>query len=96
LLSEPVFPLDVNTGSSTAAENFPYIMGFEIPALSFAAGSTRLKPFGAENSTDMNTFTDIWPVDRSDIAWRHSDYRDVAYLYTYDVYDNMVTEGGMR
>ena len=90
-----------DAGSAAVVENFPYIMGYEIPALSFAAGSTRLNPFTVENAINMNGIAVGWPFEERNITdmsikWLHSDFKDVAYLYTHKLYKDMVDKGVMR
>jgi len=65
--------------------------------LSFAAGATPSAPFVAnENAFDMNSEMvddgNSWPVERGSVTqWRHGDFKDVAFRYTYKLYDDMVT-----
>lgn len=91
---------DAIAGGNEALKNFPYILAFEIPALSFAAGSTELDVFGFKRF-DMNANTTGWPfverkINNGKASWFHSDFKDVSYLYTHKVFDDMVRQGKMR
>ena len=42
-----------------------------------------------------------WPKERlqltgGKIDWRHSDFKDVAYRYTYKLYDDLVNRGAFK
>ena len=64
-----------------------------IPALSTAAGSN---PIAGMNGTDMNAKKNGWPAERaSDPSWFHSDIRAVAYLFTWRVFKEFVSLGGL-
>lgn len=68
-----------------------------IPSKSLAAGRTSL---GTVSGTDINdTLKDIhWPDRGGDVGtdWLHSDIRNMAYLYTYSVFNYLVTQGGLE
>ena len=84
-------------------KSYPYNLGFEIPALSFAAGGTVSEPFSlrgkAKNMNDeMVDDEQAWPKSRLDgrqRAWWHNDFHDVAYRYTYKLFDSFVKEGAL-
>jgi hypothetical protein len=46
----------------------------------------------------MNNYRlNLWPSSRdNDSGWRHSDVKNVGYLYTKDVYDYMVDKGDLE
>lgn len=43
---------------------------------------------------------DGWPEERGGETtikkWRHSNFKDIAYRYTYKLFDNLVTEGNLN
>jgi len=91
------------SGSEVAARNHPYILAFETPVLSFSVGSTKLNIFTNEQPRpifDMNVNAVGWPAERdlpeNVVQWRHSDFKDVSYLYIHKVFDDIVSEGNMK
>ncbi len=68
-----------------------------IPALSTPTGSRFVYKFGSENNYDMPVqFADQshWPRGNPSDAippWNHSDMHDVAYLYLYKLYNQIVS-----
>jgi len=84
-----------DNGNIVAEINFPYILGNEIPALSFAAGAIAIDRISSQ--INMNDIPMSWPEERGlTVRWRHSDYKNVAYLYTHPLFENMVIVGNMR
>ena len=86
-------------------KSYPYNLGYEIPALSFAAGGTEsgiflLKNKAIDMNNDMVDDEQAWPKERGGKVevekWHHSDFKDVAYRYTYKLFDNLVTEGKLN
>ena len=69
------------------------ILSESMPAISFAAGSNPIDLFMARNF-DMMNMKNGWPRDEPD--WLHSDIRNIAYLYTFKVYDKFTSVGGIR
>lgn len=63
-----------------------------IPVKSTAAGSNPINSFGARNY-DMNTMSSGWPAQRDDLRWRHSDIREVAFTFTFPVFEEIVETG---
>lgn len=89
------------TGSNAVAVDYPDYLAYEIPALSFAAGGTRSTAFADEQAFDMNDeMADGWPEERGGEIevkkWRHSDFKDVSYRYTYKLFDNLVEKGALN
>lgn len=84
--------------------DYPRTLAYELPALSFAAGGTVSSIFAlSNNAIDMNTeMTEmgIWPTPRlqelGSIQWLHSDFKDVAYRYTYKLFDDMTDKGALK
>lgn len=77
-------------------------MAYGIPALSFAAGSTKIDDDIEGNELDMDKLREVdnvigkWPNEREKEEWWHSDFKNVAYLYTYGLYDDMVEQAKLR
>jgi len=96
--------LDETTGSAQALREHPHLLSFDIPALSFAAGGTKIgkpKVLAEANKVDMSGYTtNDWPSEHrdeeDDPAWFHSDFKDVAYLYTSQFFKDMVFRGGLK
>jgi hypothetical protein len=71
-----------------------------IPALSCAAGATNL--FLEAFRFDMNTAGKpdggAWGRDHEDYGkrWLHSDLREMAFMYTYKLFKDLVDEGVLR
>jgi hypothetical protein len=100
--------LDVN-GSSYAQANRNRILSDAIPALTLPVGANpvaRLAPqFGPNRNFDMQSrFENGWPTGRPQrnfgaVApgeWHHSDVRQVAYTFTYKLFDEIVNDGNLR
>jgi len=91
---------DLNNGDAVVDITFPRTMGYEIPALSFSAGGTKIAHFRKAQAYDMNNeMADGWPASRGGVngkAWWHSDYKNVSYRYTYKLFDSIVDEGALR
>ena len=69
-----------------------------IPAVSRAMGRNPLTGFGG-GAVDMNAMRNGWPQVRQDDdnlknRWLHSDLKNVAYLFTYRVFDDIVHDKG--
>ena len=81
-------------------KSFPHNLAYEIPALSPAAGGTKISNFPRERSVDMNDeMADGWPAERGGVGnkkWLHSDYKDVGYRYTFKLFDHMVDKASLR
>lgn len=69
-----------------------------IPARSYAVGANEAFSLLAQNYNMPDAFREKngWPVERKEGEWDHSDIRDVAYLYTFEVYLNFVSLGGLN
>ncbi len=81
-------------------QTHPHDLGYEIPALSFAAGGTKITSFLASQAIDMKVrMEDGWPEERLGefgTDWFHSDFKDVAYRYTYKLFDDLVNKGNLK
>jgi hypothetical protein len=76
-------------------------LGDGIPALSNPAGANSLgNNFGIpEADRNMNGLkglnqNGLWPI--SDDRWHHSDIVKVAYPFTHQVFEHIVTDGGLQ
>ena len=70
------------------------------PARTLPIGANRLDiiepPTGPTHNVEMNVLETGWPASRGqDFLWRHSDIRDVAYVYVHRAYDQLVTLGNL-
>ncbi len=98
---------DITAASNAAKLEHPHLLSFDIPALSFAAGGTKIDDklgllIDDDHKVNMNNAfkRDGWPTAHLDKdknpAWFHSDFKDVAYLYTSKLYKHMVDEGNLK
>jgi len=81
-----------------------FMLGMGIPALTPSTGRTSLSPFSTRQF-DVNDQGSLfqanyatWP-NRGDPdfrAWLHNDMKDVAYFFTYPLFDKIVTVGGLK
>jgi len=106
LLTVPGDPNGIAQGSyfPTVAK----LLGEAIPALSYAVGRNdiiSLDGTNQKNNFDLNApftsggnggFESGWPASRPNSNWRHSDFQDVAYAYTYSLFDNIATTGVLK
>lgn len=96
--------LDPISGSQRAEKANAHALAYDIPSLSFAAGGTKIdKPrtLAEKQKVDMNGefVTNGWPqahYHKNKPAWFHSDFKDVAYLYTFGLFDSMVGRGNLK
>jgi hypothetical protein len=78
------------------------ILGDGIPALSNAAGGTSMvNSFGVPDADrEMNAYRlgnygqGLWPI--SDNRWHHSDIVNVAFPFNYKIFNQIITDGGLR
>jgi hypothetical protein len=94
-------------GSAYAQANRNRILSDAIPALTLPVGANHvsiLAPVGLpDRNSDMNaaSFKNGWPVDRMQNTterdnWHHSDCREVAYTFTYKLFNQIVTLGELQ
>jgi hypothetical protein len=89
-------------GNAYAYQNHNRILSDAIPALSFPVGANPVPRFQAsDRNFDMQTFENGWPSDRPSTGsearkWYHSDFHQVAYTFTYHLFDQMVTTGNLK
>jgi hypothetical protein len=87
---------------SVTAQNWQVraeVLAEGIPALSRAMGRNALIGFG-NGGLDMNDNRNGWPQSRQDgestrDRWLHSDLKNIAYQFTYRVFDDVVHEGNL-
>jgi hypothetical protein len=92
-------------GSNYAQTNRNRILSDAIPALTLPVGANSVSSLdtraGATRNFDMGAlFENGWPSGRMQAAetnnWHHSDFRRVAYPYTYMVFTNFVFSGNLK
>lgn len=66
-----------------------------VPGIQVGQIESRNFDLNASGGAGVVFRTSGWPTARSDIAWRHSDVRNVAYLYTRPFYKFLVELGGL-
>ncbi|MFA7256541.1 MAG: choice-of-anchor Q domain-containing protein, partial [Kiritimatiellales bacterium] len=83
---------------TTDAVNEMLAMG--LPAMSPSAGQVSVVSIqnNGGGNFDISTLKNGWPRNHETYLarWLHSDCRDVAYLYTYRLFDELVTEGVLK
>ena len=92
-------------GSSWADTNHAILISESVPATTVAAGGeggVALKDSGRIKSTqvlDMQAvFKNGWPNERTnkgDVRWKHSDLRNVSYIYIYKIFSKMADPTGV-
>jgi hypothetical protein len=89
--------------STYAATYRNRILSDAIPAMSLVAGANpvpRLKPQnGNDKNTDMMTLKNGWSLGRTGGEagmWHHSDFAQMAYTFTHQLYDTFVTTGNLK
>jgi hypothetical protein len=97
-----------SSGSTYAQANRNRIISDAIPCLTLPLGAnadTNLDlEFGGTRNFDMQTVENGWPSDRPARTagttaageWHHSDCRQVAYTFTHNLFDDIVTFGGLQ
>jgi len=98
-LRDNLFSTEGTEGSDEAALFKGHTLAYGVPALSHAAGIEKLVQFGLGEAFDMNAegFKKGWLAERSENeSWRHSDAKNIAYRYVYNLYDTWVQQGGLR
>jgi len=96
-------------GNLYAYQNRNRILSDAIPALSWVVGSHAVPSFSpsgqATRNFDMQSlYENGWPPGRPRLQvgnpaageWHHSDFHEVAYPFTYQLFDQMVTVGNLK
>ena len=97
-----------NNGSTYAAQHRNTLLAEMIPARTRPAGSNRIEnsyfipPNGGERNFNLTSteFQNGWPEERLNNAqdgnrWLHSDINNVAFPFTWKVFDKFKTLGGL-
>ena len=100
--------LGVN-GSAYAQTNRNRILSDSIPALTLPVGASAVTDLdlraGAKRNFDMQgELENGWPSTRGPVhvgataagEWHHSDFRQVAYTFTYKLFNEMVNNGNLK
>lgn len=98
---DELFSDNAGVASDAAVQYKDHMLAFALPALSHAAGVTKLTDIKFKGKTfDMMVMKDGWPEERGpraeDQRWFHSDAKDVAYRYVYKLYDTWVEKGQLK
>lgn len=93
--------LEGSSGSTYAQANRNRILSDTIPAVTEAIGGNPIPSFNSTgHNINMQATYEVngWPISTGSEAfnWHHSDFRVVAYLYTYGLFNDMVTIGGLK
>jgi hypothetical protein len=89
-----------STGSLFAEAHHNLILAKGIPALSFSVAANPVLAGGVQNiQMDLAIQNSLvgWPIESESMSrhiWRHADFKNVAYVHTFQVYDRFVTLGG--
>ena len=84
--------------STITTQNVNSILALGVPALSRAAGGNAISVGGFVNYNDEDNKPNGWPRSGGTYQnrWLHSDFRAMAYLYTYDLFNEIVSQGGLQ
>jgi hypothetical protein len=93
-----------NNGSGMTDLIKAEILAHAMPALSYAVGRNDFDEPGIEDVDMSVRMRNGWPLSREDDSldvipvprWKHSDIRDVAYLYVYKLFDYFNEKGELR
>lgn len=96
-------------GSSYAQTNQNRILSDAIPALTLPVGANPVPRFSPSGQSTKNfdmqaLYENGWPIDRPTRTtgavaageWHHSDFQQVAYTFTYPLFDEIVTLGNLK
>jgi hypothetical protein len=90
------------SGSTYAQAHRNRILSDAIPALTLPVGANPVSiitpPGQADRNIDMQTLKNNWPIGRTidQGNWHHSDCRQVAYTFTHNLFDDIVTYGELQ
>lgn len=94
--------MDDASASAYAADNRFFLLTHVFPATSYAMGSNQLELESGIESWNMNDVEKCMKhgwyenTDSSKWKWMHSDFKNVALLYTQELYLKMVSDGGLK
>ncbi len=100
--SHPDVALQGVNGSSYAQAHRNRILSDAIPAITLPTGANPVPRFQAsDRNIDMQTLENGWPYDRlinseKNNNWHHSDFHEVAYTFTYQVFNQIVSLGNLK
>jgi hypothetical protein len=91
-------------GSTYAQANRDRILSDAIPALTLPAGANSVPRLAPQNGEDRNfnmsstVFENGWPrtIGQEAFKWHHSDFDYVAYPFTYQLFNKIVTLGNLK
>ena len=91
-------------GTASAMANLPFtqykLLAEAIPAQSFAVGANEIPQLnilaGQNRNFDMQGMQSGWPEERPNTDWEHSDLKNVAYQYVYQLFDELVAKGDLK
>ena len=85
------------TNGSAVASSYEVrskLLAEALPATSRAMGRNRLNDWGDSRNADLMTLNTGWP--RANENWLHSDFKNVAFSYVHQFFEDMVAEGGLQ
>jgi hypothetical protein len=90
-----------NNGSGMSDLVKTEVLAHAMPALSYAVGRNAIEENGIVNVDMSDQLRSGWPLSRENDSggvnpiprWKHSDIRDVAYLYVHKLFDVFTSEG---
>ena len=87
--------------STYAQANRNRILSDAIPAMSLVAGANPIPRFiASDRNVNMMTLENNWPPGRLNTReannWHHSDFVNVAYPFTYQLFNQFVTLGNLK
>jgi hypothetical protein len=91
-----------SSGSTYAQTNRNRILSDAIPALTLPVGANPIPKFvPIGHNADMMVLENGWPQSRLQNAhelnnWWHSDFHQMAYTFTYKLFDQFVTTGNLK
>ncbi|HBA84461.1 MAG TPA: hypothetical protein DCZ95_10240, partial [Verrucomicrobia bacterium] len=94
-LHEPTTMFSSNITAQVAND----IIAQGVPALSYAAGIDAIAPLGLDRNYNANDHKpNGWGRSGGDYGarWLHSDLKNMAYFYTYDLFNQLVSQGGLQ
>ena len=92
------------SGSDYATTNQNMLLAHAFPATSLALGKEPLttKQLPEKKNFNMQSpdFQNGWPASKTEddgtMDWYHCDIREVAYIYTYKLFNKIVETGGLK
>jgi hypothetical protein len=88
------------SASTYAATNRNRILSDAIPAMSLVAGANPVPKFNPTgHNADMTIFENGWSQGRTNGEqgkWHHSDFVQMAYTFTYGLFNQFVTTGNLK